>query len=199
ARASRRSYAEEDERRRGLGTSWSHLSYVGYFFNPRIQYKDNVHNDGEVMGGTMNVITRLARIMNERLEAMAEVLEPQEVMGLGVSFQDMRIIQYYPINNKEAKGKHNNNLGDMKVNKGKQGMIGDMGLLIHPFLFLPWFVMAGRIGPIPLNRSGSGAGGVVIRMDPPPGRESSGSDAIRSDSRIRHDPIPDSPDASRFI
>ncbi|MQL79358.1 hypothetical protein Taro_011795 [Colocasia esculenta] len=56
-----------------------------------------------------------------------------------------------------------------------------------------WFVMAGRIGPIPPNRSGSGAGRVVIRMDPPPGRESNGSDAIRSDSPIRHDAIPDSP------
>ncbi|MQM00604.1 hypothetical protein Taro_033340, partial [Colocasia esculenta] len=44
-----------------------------YFFNPRIQYKDNVHNDGEVMRGTMNVITRLARTMTERLDAMAEV------------------------------------------------------------------------------------------------------------------------------
>ncbi|MQL68425.1 hypothetical protein Taro_000700 [Colocasia esculenta] len=46
---------------------------VGYFFNPRIQYKDNVHNDGEVMRGTMTIITRLARTMNERLDAMAEV------------------------------------------------------------------------------------------------------------------------------
>ncbi|MQL77551.1 hypothetical protein Taro_009956 [Colocasia esculenta] len=47
---------------------------------------------------------------------------------------DMRIIQYHPINKKEAKGKHKNNMGDMKANKCKQGMIGDMGLLIHPFL-----------------------------------------------------------------
>ncbi|MQM06631.1 hypothetical protein Taro_039456, partial [Colocasia esculenta] len=100
----------------------------------RFQYKDNVHNDGEVMRGTMNFITRLARTMNERLDAMVEVLKPQEVMGLRVSFQDMRIIQYHPINNKEAKGKHKNNMGDMKANKGKWGMIGDMGLLIHPFL-----------------------------------------------------------------
>ncbi|MQL68957.1 hypothetical protein Taro_001248, partial [Colocasia esculenta] len=45
----------------------------GYFFNSRIQYKDNVHNDGNVMRGTINVITRLARTMNERLDAMAEV------------------------------------------------------------------------------------------------------------------------------
>ncbi|MQL82871.1 hypothetical protein Taro_015344 [Colocasia esculenta] len=49
------------------------LHAAGYFFNPRIQYKDNVHNDGEVMRGTMNVITRLARTMNERLDAMTEV------------------------------------------------------------------------------------------------------------------------------
>ncbi|MQM10271.1 hypothetical protein Taro_043165 [Colocasia esculenta] len=48
-------------------------------------------------------------------------------MGLGVSFQDMRIIQYHPINKKEAKGKDKNNMGDMKPNKGKQGMIRDMG------------------------------------------------------------------------
>ncbi|MQM18457.1 hypothetical protein Taro_051449 [Colocasia esculenta] len=48
----------------------------------------------------------------------------------------MRIIQYHPINKKEAKGKHKNNMGDMKANKDKQGMIGDMGLLIHPFLVL---------------------------------------------------------------
>ncbi|MQL85012.1 hypothetical protein Taro_017526 [Colocasia esculenta] len=113
------------------------------------------------MRGTMNVITRLARTMNERLDAMAEVeryrmkleiygaydmrcaaqkltpvLEPQKVMGLGVSFQDIRIIQYHPINKKEAKGKHKNNMGDMKANKGKQSMTGDMGLLIHPFLVL---------------------------------------------------------------
>ncbi|MQM03169.1 hypothetical protein Taro_035940, partial [Colocasia esculenta] len=46
----------------------------------------------------------------------------------------MKIIQNHPINKKEAKGKHNSNMGDMKANKGKQGMIGDMGLLIHPFL-----------------------------------------------------------------
>ncbi|MQM15597.1 hypothetical protein Taro_048543 [Colocasia esculenta] len=127
ARASRRSYAEEDERRRGLGTS-------GYFFNPKIQYKDDVHNDGEVMRGTMNVITRIARSMNERLDAVAEVLEPQEVMGLGVLCQDMKIIHNHPNNNKEAKGKHNSSTGDMKANKGKQGMIGDTGLHIHPFL-----------------------------------------------------------------
>ncbi|MQL71231.1 hypothetical protein Taro_003549 [Colocasia esculenta] len=187
------------------------LHAAGYFFNPKIQYKDNVHNDGEVMRGTMNVITRLARTMTERLDAMAkveryklklgiyggyemtyaaqrlsptgrpfeevvpeidvdellneehslhvwvetraegdtpdfhpddrlvqaceeDVLEPREVMGLGVSCQDMKIIQNHPINNKEAKGKHNSNMGDMKANKGKQGMIGDMGFLIHPFL-----------------------------------------------------------------
>ncbi|MQM13458.1 hypothetical protein Taro_046384 [Colocasia esculenta] len=89
------------------------LHAAGYFFNPRFQYKDNVHNDGEVIRGTMSVITRLARTMNERLDAMAE---------------------YHPINKKEAKGKHKNNMGDMKANKGKQGMIGDMGLLIHSFL-----------------------------------------------------------------
>ncbi|MQL93273.1 hypothetical protein Taro_025917 [Colocasia esculenta] len=103
ARVSRRSYEEEDDRRRGLGTSGSHLS------------RDDSRRS---------------------LLRSTSVLEPQEVMGLGVSFQDMRIIQHHPINNKEAKGKHKNNMGDMKANKGKQGMIGDMGLLIYPFLVL---------------------------------------------------------------
>ncbi|MQL89457.1 hypothetical protein Taro_022030 [Colocasia esculenta] len=152
ARASRRSYVEEDEKRRGLGTSGAHLSrddsrrslprstsvrraagalgcggrlsnvhaptqgpmdaYLyrsrsvkqpgikqalkgvkatakaakgaikGYFFNPRIQYKDNVHNDREVMRGTMNVITRLARTMTERLDAMAEVERYKLKLGI---------------------------------------------------------------------------------------------------------------------
>ncbi|MQL94824.1 hypothetical protein Taro_027489 [Colocasia esculenta] len=58
------------------------LSYTRYFFNPRIQYKDNVHNDGEVMRGTMNVITRLARTMNERLDAMAEVERYKMKVGI---------------------------------------------------------------------------------------------------------------------
>ncbi|MQL90864.1 hypothetical protein Taro_023462 [Colocasia esculenta] len=146
----------------------------GYFFNPRIQYKDNVHNDGEVMRGTMNVITRLARTMNERLDAMAEVERYKMKVGIyggydmtyaaqrltpaGRPFEevvpeidvdellneehplhawvetraegdipdfhpddslDMKIIQNHPINKKEAKGKHNSNMGDMKANKGK--------------------------------------------------------------------------------
>ncbi|MQL95585.1 hypothetical protein Taro_028250 [Colocasia esculenta] len=55
------------------------LHATGYFFNPRFQYKDNVHNDGEVMRDTMNVITRLARTMNERLDAMAEVVPEIDV------------------------------------------------------------------------------------------------------------------------
>ncbi|MQL73281.1 hypothetical protein Taro_005641 [Colocasia esculenta] len=58
------------------------LHAARYFFNPRFQYKDNVHNDGEVMRGTMNVITRLARTMNERLDAMAEV--ERYMMKLGI-------------------------------------------------------------------------------------------------------------------
>ncbi|MQM03395.1 hypothetical protein Taro_036180 [Colocasia esculenta] len=52
------------------------------FFNPRIQYKDNVHNDREVMRGTMNVITRLARTMNERLDAIAEVERYKMKVGI---------------------------------------------------------------------------------------------------------------------
>ncbi|MQL77562.1 hypothetical protein Taro_009984 [Colocasia esculenta] len=159
ARASRRSYAEEDDRQRGLGTSESHLSrddsrrslprstsvrraagalgcggrlsdvhnptqgpidtYLyrswpvkqpsikqalkgvkatakatkgaikGYFFNPRFQYKDNVHDDGKVMRGTMNVITRLARTMNEILDAMAEVQRYKMKLGIYGGY-DMR-------------------------------------------------------------------------------------------------------------
>ncbi|MQL88498.1 hypothetical protein Taro_021055, partial [Colocasia esculenta] len=60
------------------------------------------------------------------LSLFCEVLEPREVMGLGVLCQDMKIIHNHPNNNKEAKGKHNSNMGDMKANKGKQGIIGDM-------------------------------------------------------------------------
>ncbi|MQL87126.1 hypothetical protein Taro_019661 [Colocasia esculenta] len=58
------------------------LSYAGYFFNPRFQYKDNVHNDREVTRGTMNVITRLARTMNERLDAMTEVERYRMKLGI---------------------------------------------------------------------------------------------------------------------
>ncbi|MQL68474.1 hypothetical protein Taro_000755 [Colocasia esculenta] len=58
------------------------LHVAGYFFNPKIQYKDNVYNDGEVMRGTMNVITRLARTMNERLDAMAEVERYKLKLGI---------------------------------------------------------------------------------------------------------------------
>ncbi|MQL75979.1 hypothetical protein Taro_008362 [Colocasia esculenta] len=53
-----------------------------YFFNPKIQYKDDVHNDGEVMRGTMNVITRIARSMNERLDAVAEVERYKMKVGI---------------------------------------------------------------------------------------------------------------------
>ncbi|MQL86748.1 hypothetical protein Taro_019284, partial [Colocasia esculenta] len=53
------------------------------------QYKDNVHNDGEVMRGTMNVITRLARTMNERLDAMAEVERYRMKLGIYGGY-DMR-------------------------------------------------------------------------------------------------------------
>ncbi|MQL96223.1 hypothetical protein Taro_028897 [Colocasia esculenta] len=65
------------------------LHTAGYFFNHRFQYKDNIHNDGEVMRGTMNVITRLARTMNEILDAMAEV--ERHMMKLGIyGAYDMR-------------------------------------------------------------------------------------------------------------
>ncbi|MQM12489.1 hypothetical protein Taro_045409 [Colocasia esculenta] len=58
------------------------LHTAGCFFNPTIQYKDNVHNDGEVMRGTMTVITRLERTMNERLDAMAEVERYRMKLGI---------------------------------------------------------------------------------------------------------------------
>ncbi|MQL79749.1 hypothetical protein Taro_012174, partial [Colocasia esculenta] len=65
------------------------LHVAGHIFNPRFQYKDNVHNDGEVMRGTMNVITRLARTMNERLDAMAEVERYRMKLGIYGEY-DMR-------------------------------------------------------------------------------------------------------------
>ncbi|MQL91857.1 hypothetical protein Taro_024470, partial [Colocasia esculenta] len=65
------------------------LHVVGYFFNPRFQYKDKVQNDGEVMRGTMNVITRLTRIMNERLDVMAEVERYRMKLGIYRAY-DMR-------------------------------------------------------------------------------------------------------------
>ncbi|MQL86980.1 hypothetical protein Taro_019515, partial [Colocasia esculenta] len=50
---------------------------------------DNVHNDGEVMRGTMNVITRLVRTMNERLDAMTEVERYRMKLGIYGGY-DMR-------------------------------------------------------------------------------------------------------------
>ncbi|MQM23892.1 hypothetical protein Taro_056962, partial [Colocasia esculenta] len=44
--------------------------------------KDDVHNDGEVMRGTINVITRIARSMNERLDAVAEVERYKMKVGI---------------------------------------------------------------------------------------------------------------------
>ncbi|MQM14731.1 hypothetical protein Taro_047665 [Colocasia esculenta] len=63
-----------------------HALYYSYF---KKKYKDNVHNDGEVMRGTMNVITRLARTMNERLDAMAEVERYKMKLGIYGGY-DMR-------------------------------------------------------------------------------------------------------------
>ncbi|MQL79753.1 hypothetical protein Taro_012170 [Colocasia esculenta] len=96
APASWRSYAEEDDRRRGLETSGSHLSKDdSRRFLPRStsvrRVADNVHNDGEVMRGTMNVITRLARTMNERLDAMAEVERYRMKLGIYEGY-DMRCV-----------------------------------------------------------------------------------------------------------
>ncbi|MQM12036.1 hypothetical protein Taro_044948 [Colocasia esculenta] len=44
----------------------------GYFFNPRHQYSDSPHNDGEVLQGTINVISRLSRSTDEIIDAMME-------------------------------------------------------------------------------------------------------------------------------
>ncbi|MQL88666.1 hypothetical protein Taro_021238 [Colocasia esculenta] len=118
ARASRRSYAEEDERRRGLGTSGAHVE--------RYKMKVGIY-------GAYDMKYVAGRLSPGGFTCLG-VLEPREVMGLGVLCQDMKIIHNHPNNNKEAKGKNNSSMGDMKANKGKQGMIGDMGLHIHPFL-----------------------------------------------------------------
>lgn len=47
--------------------------YAGYFLNPRHQYSDSVHNDGEVLEGTINVIGRLTNNIDEKIDAMLEV------------------------------------------------------------------------------------------------------------------------------
>ncbi|MQL99106.1 hypothetical protein Taro_031824 [Colocasia esculenta] len=173
-RASRRSYAEEDDRRRGLGTSGSRsVKQPGIKQALKGVKATAKAAKGAIKGGELasrpfeEVVLeidvdellneehplhawvemraegeipelhpddRLVRAYVEDVELEEHVLKPQEVMGLGVSFQDMRIIQYHPINKKEAKGKHKNNIGDMKANKGKHGMIGNISLLIHLFL-----------------------------------------------------------------
>ncbi|MQL92786.1 hypothetical protein Taro_025418 [Colocasia esculenta] len=46
---------------------------AGYFFNPKHQYSDSPHNDGEVLQGTINVISRLSRSTEERIDAMMEM------------------------------------------------------------------------------------------------------------------------------
>ncbi|MQL99717.1 hypothetical protein Taro_032445 [Colocasia esculenta] len=58
------------------------LSLFSSLSSVRIQYKDDVHNDGEVMRGTINVITRIARSMNERLDAVAEVERYKMKVGI---------------------------------------------------------------------------------------------------------------------
>jgi len=49
------------------------LSNVGYFLNPRYQYSDTVHNDGEVLTCTIDVIRRLSRNSDDRIDAEREV------------------------------------------------------------------------------------------------------------------------------
>ncbi|MQL68162.1 hypothetical protein Taro_000384 [Colocasia esculenta] len=61
-----------------IDTRWEstlhhHLHAAGYFFNPRHQYSDSPHNDGEVLQGTINVISRLSRTTEERIDAMMEM------------------------------------------------------------------------------------------------------------------------------
>ncbi|MQL93149.1 hypothetical protein Taro_025787 [Colocasia esculenta] len=54
-------------------TYWTCFVHVGYFFNPGHQYNDSPHNDGEVLQGTINVISRLSRTTAERIDAMMEM------------------------------------------------------------------------------------------------------------------------------
>jgi Protein of unknown function (DUF 659) len=49
------------------------IMYAGYFFNIQHQYGDSTQNDGEVLSGTINVITRLSRSTDDRIDAMMEV------------------------------------------------------------------------------------------------------------------------------
>ncbi|MQL80766.1 hypothetical protein Taro_013210 [Colocasia esculenta] len=49
------------------------LHVARYFFNPRYQYNESVHKDGEVLRWTINVIERMSRTMEERIQAQAEV------------------------------------------------------------------------------------------------------------------------------
>jgi hypothetical protein len=49
------------------------IMYAGYFFNIQHQYGHSTQNDGEVLSGTINVITRLSRSIDDRIDAMMEV------------------------------------------------------------------------------------------------------------------------------
>ncbi|MQL84604.1 hypothetical protein Taro_017111 [Colocasia esculenta] len=53
-------------------TLYHDLHAAGYFFNPRHQYSDSPRNDGKVLQGTINVISRLSRSTDERIDAMME-------------------------------------------------------------------------------------------------------------------------------
>ncbi|MQL95294.1 hypothetical protein Taro_027961 [Colocasia esculenta] len=44
-----------------------------YLSNSRYQYNESVHNDEEVLRGTINVIERMSRTMEERVQAQAEL------------------------------------------------------------------------------------------------------------------------------
>ncbi|MQL79890.1 hypothetical protein Taro_012332, partial [Colocasia esculenta] len=72
-RQSQRAAMLESDMRRFHSTREGSSSGARYFFNPRHQYSDSPHNDGEVLQGTINVIGRLSRSMDERIEAMLEM------------------------------------------------------------------------------------------------------------------------------
>ncbi|MQL72977.1 hypothetical protein Taro_005313 [Colocasia esculenta] len=71
------------------------LHAARYFFNPRIQYKDNVHNDGEVMRGTMNVLTRPARTKNERLDVERYKMKLGIYGGYDMTYAAQRLTSGY--------------------------------------------------------------------------------------------------------
>ncbi|MQL85849.1 hypothetical protein Taro_018366 [Colocasia esculenta] len=121
--AGRHTYAEEEDRRRGMGTLGSHL--------PRDDYRRSLLRSTSVRRAAtaLGCGDYLFILMVDVVEEVGEENVVQVVTDNKASYKDMKIIQYHPINKKEAKGKHKNNMEDMKDNKGKLGMIRDMDTL----------------------------------------------------------------------